>query len=508
MRLSRLTMFLDKQEHGALLHAASGSMDLLRGPTLEAVRHLVKKDGDARLIPQQSLTALAMRGHLTELGPTEELMLLHEYAQALSVQNRWLQRQSGYVMLLLSYACNFACKYCYQHDIRPYLKDRRMSPREIDLFFDVYREQLCPGATSDRMCYILYGGEPLTLSNRPTIERILRRASQDGAEVEAVTNGYLLDAYLDLIGERPGRISKLQISFDAEQALHDSLRVTAAGNPTFDRILGNVVKAAELDVRLQLRTHMHRDGAQAIRAFLSLLEDKGLLDARNVEVYLSYIKYDMTNAREDLPLMEHCFTPGELASFPSCVNTEVSRYYRQLSCLAKAETGRGPANTAYCMRCKENCWVVDPFGDVYACYQEAGRPQFRVGDFINNEVRFLSYLRSAREEDAVHDNPLAMSPLALITGGGCAMTSRRSFELGAMDDRQEWSAQYVSEAFARLVEENMRQKGFENTDYDMLPINYQQDGSRTLQNLLNRALVFKDRLEASTRPPLERHRVS
>lgn len=487
MRLSSLTISRQAKGRTILLNCANGCVDLLRAP-------LVGPDGHLRADrPPEVTAALARRGHLTALDHRQEMTLLRDYARLLVLQNRWLQRQSGYVMLLLSYACNFACDYCYQKDIRHAVGGRRFGPAEIDLFFDDHAPALCPDAPPENICYVLYGGEPLTPANRPAVERTLFRASRAGSTVEAVTNGYRLEACLDLLGRGPGRIAKLQVSFDCDQSLHDRRRVTLSGGPTFATVLENVVRAAQTGVAIQVRAHMHQGRADALHSFLATLEARGLLAADNVTVYLSPIKHDFADQRDE-PLVESCLSARELAALAPLANSAVTRRQRLLARLLAATTGPGPANTAFCMRCKENCYVVDPLGGIYACYEEAGRPELRIGARRGRAVEFFPRRRQTLDENIIAPDPAEMDPLALITGGQCAMTSRRIAAQGLADPRPEADRELVGQALELAIDDHLAQQGPEPATTH-LAINYADDGDRSLPSLIGRLAPFGQRLE-------------
>lgn len=501
MRLSMLTMAHSRRDCTLLFHCASGCLDILRGPARRIALcpgHEAIPEDLAGHIPAEVLSGLVRRGHLVTGTVSGELAAFHEYARILAMQNRWLEMQRGYIMLLLSYACNFACSYCYQKDIRATAGKRRVHPEDIDLFFNAYPQALCPGVSPDNICYILYGGEPLMPLHRPAVDRILARTARDGATVEAVTNGYRLDAFLDLLGKGPGRISKIQVSFDSDQALHDRHRVTVRGGPTFSRILDNVLRAVDTGVDIQIRAHMHRGHPAAAEAFVSTLRDRGLAGAENVTIFLSPIKHDFA-ATPDLPTAEWCFSPQELLAFAPACDSVLTGYHRQLRRLLDAETGRGPANTAYCMRGKKNCYVIDPAGGIYACYEEAGRPEHRIGECRDGVVRFTPNLDRVLGSGALAGDPMAVSPLTLVTGGRCALTTRRIEALNLADDREMMETSLLQTALGLIADECLARPSLPAEPL-WLPLNYTHDADRSLSGLLKRVLPFRDRLEAATAP--------
>ena len=72
----------------------------------------------------------------------------------------------------------------------------------------------------------------------------------------AITNGYELDAFLDLLKQIP--FSSLQITVDGPEAVHDSRRYLAGGQGSYRRIMENIEKALAIGVSIHLRVNVNR----------------------------------------------------------------------------------------------------------------------------------------------------------------------------------------------------------------------------------------------------------
>ena len=397
MKLSRFSILLDMNEYGAFFNGVTGCLDLVSRSLFHALKDLPERTSGALRdsvfgIDLRLLSALETRGHLTEASDTEELAQFRRYAILLDRQNRWLDKQIAYIMLLLSYYCNLDCSYCFQKDFRKSWKNNRLRPPDVDLIFDRYREYLCPGVDADKIRYVLYGGEPLLLRNMDSVRRILQRAEDQGSAVHAVSNGYNLDAFLPLLGQGKGKISKLQMSFSSDQSVHDTVRVLRSGRPTFMHMLENAEKAIKTGVTLVIRVHMHDNCDASFRLFLTLLEERGILGSDNVIVHAARTKHCSDTFEGDRHY-EHPISSEELLRLAPAISSLESCYYQDVLRLAQAKTGRGPAKTVCCMRGKENCYVLDPLGDIYACYEEAGRRQYRVGTYHGENLVFVPFRR-------------------------------------------------------------------------------------------------------------------
>ncbi len=78
----------------------------------------------------------------------------------------------------------------------------------------------------------LYGGEPLLAENKKIVEYIVKQGKQRGYVFNAVTNGYDLDAYEDLLG--PDNITRLQITVDGDREWHNKRRIHYQNPDSFD----------------------------------------------------------------------------------------------------------------------------------------------------------------------------------------------------------------------------------------------------------------------------------
>ena len=73
-----------------------------------------------------------------------------------------------------------------------------------------------------------------------------------------------------------GQASEVQVSLDGDKAAHDSSRVTAAGGPTFERILDNVLLLLGRGVTVKLRVNMARERIATLGALMARLKEKGI----------------------------------------------------------------------------------------------------------------------------------------------------------------------------------------------------------------------------------------
>jgi uncharacterized protein len=71
------------------------------------------------------------------------------------------------------------------------------------------------------------------------------------------------------------------------------------------------------------------------------------------------------------------------------------------------------------MQTTQNCLIVDPRGDLYACYEEAGHPDLRVGRLTPQGPEFFPLRQRYEGRQVANMDKCAACSVALACGGGC-----------------------------------------------------------------------------------------
>lgn len=135
--------------------------------------------------------------------------------------------------------CNFRCIYCYEKES---IRNKSMTKETEDAIVN-FIEQLKDDISSLSIAW--YGGEPLMRFD--IIERlskkIIRLCKENDIKYfsSIVTNGYLLNEEMAK-KIKDCNISKIQITIDGPQEIHDKRRILANGDGTFEKILNNIIK--------------------------------------------------------------------------------------------------------------------------------------------------------------------------------------------------------------------------------------------------------------------------
>lgn len=84
----------------------------------------------------------------------------------------------------------------------------------------------------------LFGGEPLLKENKEIVRYIIEQGRALGFRFDAVTNGYDLDAYEDLLSSE--NFNHLLITVDGTEERHNSTRIHKKNSSTFDIVIKNI----------------------------------------------------------------------------------------------------------------------------------------------------------------------------------------------------------------------------------------------------------------------------
>ena len=452
MRVSTYEIFLplidtDGREidgKALLVNGLYGALDVV-GKT-EALKLRAGKLGE---IPPALQERLALRGHITEMNESEEL------ANALLL-GRLFRMLIGFgntePVILPTYNCNFRCPYCFERHRLTHGKEfleRQMTPEMVDAVFSALQKQRGKGRRIERCT--LYGGEPLLRENMATVRHICERAKAMGLALSAVTNGYDLDTYAEILEEFDFR--QLQITVDGVGKLNDRRRLHRDGLPTYDRILKNAELALQRGVDVVLRVNVNGENIGGIRDLLEDLAAKGLKEtsreerdkARSVEEELKKAgrqggkkkgffscRFKAVSEERSSPMRvteRQVLDAIIAAGIPTMEAMERQSQYSMLldGLLSAMSKEKYPDfSTAYC-GAENGMLCAGPDGLLYPCWDLVAMEEQSVGFTDVESERFLFNFLSAKWRTRTSDlmEPCRRCPFIFICRGGCASEANR-----------------------------------------------------------------------------------
>jgi uncharacterized protein len=379
-------------------------------------------------LPDDLVTILRKRGYLTYLTREEELDRFAAFADRLHAR----PTLPGYI-LMPTYDCNLRCFYCFQDHMRTnpdfaYLL-KRMSHQMVDRIFDAMPQidsmhGIAPEDGYERPV-TLFGGEPLLAANRDLIEHILDRAHQGGTKsVSTISNATELAAYEDLLG--PDNLASVQITLDGVPEEHDKRRIYPDGRGSFAVIADNITMALSRGTRIQLRMNIDRQNVGQLPVLARLFHDRGWAGDQNFMAYTAPIhpgngktssdttfsSWELDQALDELrerePEMKVILRPDDR------LRTKVMSMF--------SHGGHPGAQSTFC-GAHNGMYVIDRFGDLYACWERTGNAKIRIGK-INPDatIEMATGMAAMWRTRTVTSNPVCKQcRYALYCGGGCAV---------------------------------------------------------------------------------------
>lgn len=190
----------------------------------------------------------------------------------------WDQRHL-HLIVMPTERCNFRCVYCYED-----FAVGRMTPPVL-AGVKALLDRRVPSLGSLEINW--FGGEPTVAL--PIVFEIMAHAQalcrHHGVRLRAgmTTNGFLLTGpvYRDLVAHA---VTDFQISLDGPKALHDTTRLQANAQGSYDRIMANLdailAVPGEGEGEILLRVHLTRRNQAVIPAFVEALKAQFGADRR------------------------------------------------------------------------------------------------------------------------------------------------------------------------------------------------------------------------------------
>ena len=423
-----------------------GAMDILRAEESHILETSGSEAASLASLSEDTAKRLLSRGHLVRADEGWE-------EENLTILSRihWLVPYRKFMDLVImpTYNCNFRCEYCFERARldrgREWLA-HAMSEETLDGLFrqvDALRQR---GVVIRKA--ILYGGEPLLRGNRDLVADILRRCSEREIHLAAVTNGYDLDRFIDLFPRE--WTDFLQITVDGPAPVHDSRRFLAGGQGTFERIMSNIRLALDHQIPVQVRTNVNRANLEDAIRLREEYAARGFLEDSRFHYY-----YKATlGAFEDEP--GNAITDEEIYQALLAAGTDVKdaiAHCRVHLAMAQFASGAFSGESYPMLRpafCGANAdmLVVDPDGDLYACWNLVSMEEHAVGFLDAEKGRFLYNFNLARWRNRTVDHlpDCRECPLNMLCGGGCAVEAEATH-----GDRNRGYCGSMKEAFRDVI---------------------------------------------------------
>ncbi|HWQ20822.1 MAG TPA: radical SAM protein [Methanotrichaceae archaeon] len=458
MRASSYNIYVNLIEDDAYLivQGYTGAIDKVNG----AVYRYLKSDGKDGSATSSTVQHLERRGYLTERSPDEEREKVRKIAEI--IHKRSL-KGAGFTFAP-TFSCQLRCTYCYEAHIS-HREDEAslavMTSEHVRSAYAAIDEIIERFGKRPPTEVTLYGGEPLLARNHDIVSEIVEEGVRRKLRFKAITNGFDLMKYEDLLGT--DKIYFLQITIDGPEEIHNRRRFARNGRPTFNEICRGVQLALDRGCAVALRTNIDRSNLKGLAELNRFYMEMGW--SRNPKFH----PYAFTTFGES---KENLLEPMEFleASSGLIPRTEGQRSIKTNFGIDYCFNGLLRSRTIPSLHptyCGSNSggYIFGPDGYIYTCWDEVGLDEGRIGrympDLVWNEERSSEWLSRS-----IANIPECLNcSYGLICGGGCPRRAKKTY--GSM--RKPYCHQF-SELFLHLV-----------------PILY-RDNARAIEEMGKRAL--------------------
>ena len=313
-----------------------------------------------------------------------------------------------YVMLKPASAhCNLACKYCYyleKNKLYPTAQRHLMSDEMLEQFTREYIE----AQTMSQVLFTWHGGEPLLRSidfYRKALS--LQQKYAGGRRIDNViqTNGTLLtDEWCEFFAQNHWLVG---ISIDGPQPDHDHYRLTAAGKPSWQKVMQGIKLLKKHGVEWNAMAVVNAYNANHPLEFYRFFKENGcqFLQFTPIVERLTRHEDGRTLAsladKDEISLSEASVAPEQwgyflCAIFDEWVRKDVGKIFVEIfDCTLANWMGISPGICAYSKECG-HAGVMEHNGDVYSC-DHFVFPEYKLGNIRDHSLIDMLYGEQQQE---------------------------------------------------------------------------------------------------------------
>ncbi|MBI5140699.1 MAG: 4Fe-4S cluster-binding domain-containing protein [Nitrospirae bacterium] len=424
LRLSPQTSFWPLQNGKGQLavNSLSNAIDIISTILVQKINQGFFSD-----IPSPIVQILYERGHLIDMTPRE---LVEKYSKSRLAKISPI----AIIGLCPTYACNYACIYCYQSYARSpqhkIVDISHLAPlrEKIGNFIRDYKK-----SHNDICLFELFGGEPLLLGNEEYFDWAVSLCREHEAHLIITTNGYNIVDYIDRILINRDVIAKVSTTIDGINELQDLRRRPQSGEIPghgFDRIISGIKYCLGLEVPVKVEMNIDKNNAKSIQDVLNYCRDQGWLSNPYFSFGISKIDDRMLTGRKNM-LSE---IEALLAVHDQLHNTYASLhnfkivFLKTAFYLAKAfnihygQNEYGRDNFNYCWATSNifHGYYYDPDCSAYRCTFTVGNPEYNIG----TNASCASHKDIWRGPGILLDDDCLNCVIAGYCAGGCTVSRR------------------------------------------------------------------------------------
>ena len=313
-----------------------------------------------------------------------------------------------YVMLKPAGAhCNLACKYCYyleKNKLYPTAQRHLMSDEMLEQFTREYIE----AQTMNQVLFTWHGGEPLLRSidfYRKALS--LQQKYAGGRRIDNViqTNGTLLtDEWCEFFAQNHWLVG---ISIDGPQPDHDHYRLTAAGKPSWKKVMQGIKLLKKHGVEWNAMAVVNAYNANHPLEFYRFFKENGCQFLQFTPIVERLTRHEDRRTlasladKDEISLSEASVASEQwgnflCAIFDEWVRKDVGKIFVEIfDCTLANWMGVSPGICAYSKECG-HAGVMEHNGDVYSC-DHFVFPEYKLGNIRDHSLIDMLYGEQQQE---------------------------------------------------------------------------------------------------------------
>ena len=313
-----------------------------------------------------------------------------------------------YVMLKPAGAhCNLACKYCYyleKNKLYPTAQRHLMSDEMLEQFTREYIE----AQTMNQVLFTWHGGEPLLRSidfYRKALS--LQQKYAGGRRIDNViqTNGTLLtDEWCEFFAQNHWLVG---ISIDGPQPYHDHYRLTAAGKPSWKKVMQGIKLLKKHGVEWNAMAVVNAYNVNHPLEFYRFFKENGCQFLQFTPIVERQTRHEDGRTlasladKDEISLSEASVAPEQwgyflCAIFDEWVRKDVGKIFVEIfDCTLANWMGISPGICAYSKECG-HAGVMEHNGDVYSC-DHFVFPEYKLGNIRDHSLIDMLYGEQQQE---------------------------------------------------------------------------------------------------------------
>ena len=313
-----------------------------------------------------------------------------------------------YVMLKPAGAhCNLACKYCYyleKNKLYPTAQRHLMNDEMLEQFTREYIE----AQTMNQVLFTWHGGEPLLRSidfYRKALSLQQKYAGSRRIDNVIQTNGTLLtDEWCEFFAQNHWLVG---ISIDGPQPDHDHYRLTAAGKPSWKKVMQGIKLLKKHGVEWNAMAVVNAYNANHPLEFYRFFKENGCQFLQFTPIVERQTRHEDGRTlasladKNEIPLSEASVAPEQwgyflCAIFDEWVRKDVGKIFVEIfDCTLANWMGISPGICAYSKECG-HAGVMEHNGDVYSC-DHFVFPEYKLGNIRDHSLIDMLYGEQQQE---------------------------------------------------------------------------------------------------------------